>query len=595
MIRTACGLDCPDACGIVSSKELFPKVIADTTHPTSDGTLCSLINHHIHSQDRLTKPIIDGKEVSMSEALDAVAKALSVDKKLLWRGSGNFGIMQEITNLLFKAIDGTTTKGSLCDGSGDAGILAGRGINRILPPSQIEKSEVVVVWGKNVTVTASHLMPYIKNKKLIVIDPVKTEIAKEADIFLQIKPRMDFYLAILLARFIIMQNHENRDYLDEWGSEYEDFYDFTREFRIKPILEHIGVDLNILGNIVELIKDSRVVFLVGNGVQKYSIGNFVLHAIDSLATLLGLFGKEGSGVAFIGNSKLGLKNPFDVNTKKVQKATTNFGEFETVLIQGGNPAESMPSSTRVKESLSKVKNLIYFGLYENETSKMANIIIPAKNFFEKNDIRFSYSSYIVSPMRKIIDSPIGISEYDFTRYLMEKFNFYDLKDENYYIDFILNQCKQIENHFLSPAYQEFPYKSGFGEDGGDEFEFIDDFYDDFEKIKKFQRISKNRKIEEDGKYFLITPKAKNALNTQFKRDNKIYLNPKSGFVDEEEIIAISPYGKHKFIVKNSDSLREDSVLIYANAIGVNYLTPPIVSEEGNSACYQEVKIELKKV
>ncbi len=304
MIKTACGLDCPDACGIISNSDIFPKVLADKEHPTSNGTLCSLINHQIHVENRITKPRVDGKEVTLEEALNIVAEKLKVKEKLLWRGSGNFGAMQEVTNLLFKAINGTITKGSLCDGSGDAGILAGRGINRLLPPSQIEKSEVIVVWGKNVTVTSSHLMQYINGKKLIVIDPIKTEIAKSADIFLQIKPRMDFYLAIILARFIIMQNGEDREFLDNWGSEYEDFYDFTREFRIKPILEHIGIELSLLGDIVESIIGKKVVFLVGNGVQKYSIGNFVLHAIDSLATILGLFGKEGSGVAFIGNSKL---------------------------------------------------------------------------------------------------------------------------------------------------------------------------------------------------------------------------------------------------------------------------------------------------
>ncbi len=101
----------------------------------------------------------------MQEALDEVAKALEIDKKLLWRGSGNFGVMQEVTNLLFKEINGTTTKGSLCDGSGDAGILAGRGVNRLLPPSEIKKSEVVVVWGKNVTVTASHSLCHILKEK----------------------------------------------------------------------------------------------------------------------------------------------------------------------------------------------------------------------------------------------------------------------------------------------------------------------------------------------------------------------------------------------------------------------------------------------
>jgi len=92
---------------------------------------------------------------------------------------------------------------------------------------------------------------------------------------------------------------------------------------------------------LDYLIDRRVVFWLGNGVQKYSIGNFVLHAIDSLVTTLGLFGKEGSGVAFLGNSKLGFENPFEIGGKKVQKATTNFGDFETVLIQGGNPVASM--------------------------------------------------------------------------------------------------------------------------------------------------------------------------------------------------------------------------------------------------------------
>ncbi|NPA61764.1 MAG: molybdopterin-dependent oxidoreductase [Epsilonproteobacteria bacterium] len=594
MVKTACGLDCPDACGIISNGDIFPKVLADREHPTSNGTLCSIINHHIHREDRLKTPMVDGREVSMEEALDSVAEALSMDRKLLWRGSGNFGAMQEVTNLLFKAIGGTLTKGSLCDGAGDAGILEGRGVNRILPPSQIAKSDVVVVWGKNITVTASHLMPYIEGKRLIVIDPVEIDIAKRADIFLQIRPRTDFYLAILLARFIMMQNYEDRGYLEEFGSDYDDFYDFTREFRIKPILEQIGADLHILGDIVEEIVGKRVVLLVGNGVQKYSIGSYVLQAIDSLATILGLFGREGSGVAFLGNSKLGIDNPFDVNLERVQKATTEFSRFDTVLIQGGNPLESMPSSGRVKEELSKVKRVIYFGLYENETSKVADIIIPAKSFFEKDDVRFSYASYIVTPMRKIVESDIGISEYGFSKYLMNKINYIDLKDERHYIDNFLNQCRRVGDYYLSPAHQDIPYSGGFGESGGDEFQFIEDFYDDFEQIKRFQRVTKSKKGREVG-YFLTTPKGRNGLNSQFKRDNRVYLNPKLGFSDGDRVKVISPYGEAQFNVQNSYTIRDDSVVIYANSIGVNRVTPPIVAEEGNSACYQEVRVILKKV
>jgi len=41
--------------------------------------------------------------------------------------------------------------------------------------------------------------------------------------------------------------------------------------------------------------------------------------------------------------------------KKLEKASTQFWRFNTVLIQGGNPVESMPNSSRVIEELKKAK------------------------------------------------------------------------------------------------------------------------------------------------------------------------------------------------------------------------------------------------
>jgi len=172
-IETTCGLDCPDACGIIASEEMLKngKIKSDPNHPTSNGSLCALLNKEIHDAERITTAKVHGKEVTLDEAMQATKEALDTHSKLLWRGSGNFGVMQEITNLLWEKIEGTTTKGTLCDGSGDAGIKEGREVNRVLPPEQIAKAEVVVVWGKNITVTAPHLMPYLEGKKIIVIDP----------------------------------------------------------------------------------------------------------------------------------------------------------------------------------------------------------------------------------------------------------------------------------------------------------------------------------------------------------------------------------------------------------------------------------------
>ena len=595
MIHTACPLDCYDACSVVYDSVNSKALVASSLVPNTNGVLCPHLNKHFFEAKRLEKPMVNGVEVSMSEALDAVANAIKDNPWLLWRGSGNLGLMQEVTNLLAKRSNGVLTHGTLCDGAGDAGIVEGRGVNRLLSAEQISKADIVVVWGRNITVTNSHLIPYIKDKDIVVIDPVKTKIAKMANLHIQVKPRSDFYLAILLSRFIIMENAEDREWLEENASKWEDFYDFTRTFRIKAILEHIGLSLNDIGDLLLKLQSKRVVFLVGAGVQHYESGYDTLRAIDSLAAILGLFGKEGCGVSFLSNSKLGFKNPFSVNTKTESIVTTPFSKYKSVIIQGGNPAHSMPCSNRVEEELRGVENLIYFGLYENESSKLANIIIPAKSFLEKDDVRLSYGHQYMQKMNKAYDSDIGISEYHFTQELLKRLNQEPIEDESYYIDFWLNQAIKKDNIFISPSFEEIPYSNGFGEDGDEEFEFIDDFYDDFEDIKALRRFRKKLKVNSE-EMWLLTPKSSKSLNSQFIREESIVYVPNIPWIsDGDRVLVKSIWGELELTAKVSLDLREDCVLIKRSVRGVNILTPPISSSEGNMACYGDVKVVLEKL
>lgn len=595
-MHSACGLDCYDACRIVAESTSPFKIHGDKSHPAGNGALCALLNKAIHEATRIETPRINGQEVSMDEAIAAVVEAFKCERSLLWRGSGNVGVMQSVTDLFIEKIGGTLTKGSLCDGAGEAGILAGRGINRTLPLEQIKKADTVVIWGRNITVTNAHLMPYLEGKKIVVIDPVRTAIAKKADFHLQIKPRTDYYMAIMLARFIFMESSEDIEWMEEFAPDFADFYDYTREHRIKAILEYMGVGLGDMGRMLDYLRDQKVVFIVGTGVQKYSIGSSVLHAIDSLAATLGLFGKEGCGVSYLGNSKGGFDNPFAVKCPRVSKVTTPFSKFDTVLVQGGNPAESMPDSLHVCEELERVENLIYFGLYENETSKRAKIVIPAKNFFEKEDVRLSYGHQYVEEMHKIQESSIGISEYELTQRLFEAFGFEGLHSKEHYLEFWLDQCKKDEEgNLLSPAYEELPYEEGFGEEGGEEFVFIDEYDDDFINTKRFRKYRKESKNKpKDETFWLLSPKSSKALNTQFARSNKVELHPELGYIEGQKVILSSEYGSHEFIVSLNEDVRSDCVLITNNTFGLNKLTPSIVSEEGENACYQEVKVIINK-
>ncbi len=577
MNKTTCPLDCYDACSVIWKDG---KLYGDKNHPVTKGYLCPNLNTYLQTQ-RIQKPRYKGEEISMQKAIDILSDTLKKSTKTLYfKGQGNFGRLQDAPIHFFRQLDATFTKGSLCDGAGEAGVVAGRGESLSLPYEQIAKSRVVVIWGRNSSVTNAHFLELIKDKILIVIDPVKTSIAKKAAIHLQIKPREDLSLALLLARFVYIEQMEDHDFIEKFTSDFDYFVDFFREFPVKTLVENVGVALEDVLTALMLMDKEKVSILVGVGVQKYAHGSSVLRAIDSFAAMMGLFGKEGCGVSYLGNSGVGFKNIFEKGKKQVPFPIVDFSEYDVAFIQGSNPANQMPNSHKVIGRLGHTKCSVYFGLYENETSKLADLVIPAKDFLEKEDMRFSYGTDFIGRMPKLHESEIGISEVALTQALCDAFGFDKLADEKELIETIVgNNVYEKEGYLRNKEYQEIPYSDGFYTDD-ETFVFMDEYDDEL--------------CEEEG-YFLITSKYKYALNSQFKRDKYIYLPPSCGFAEGEMVRAISPYGEATFEVKISEALRDDCVKIHSGTPGVNYLTPDGISLHGDSAIYQDTKITLQKV
>ncbi len=566
--NTACPLDCYDACEVIYEED---KLKAQKSGHTQ-GFLCPHLNHY-EKHKQIHMPTFMQKEISMQEALVKLKEILLLSKKeeiLHYRGSGNFGLMQEVSDHFFASFGATLTDGTLCDGAGEAGIMMGRGSNKNMPLLEIAKSEVVIIWGRNPHATSSHLLPLIKDKTLIVIDPIQTQIAKIADLHIQIKPHADIYLAMLLCRFLHIESGYDKEFLEEYASEHEEFYELTQSIRIKATLESMDVTLGQIGKILEYVKEKRVAIVCGVGIQKYSDGADVLRAIDAFAVMLGLFGKEGCGVAYLGNSKEGISSPFKRDAKRVSKVNTEFSNYKTVFIQGANPLSQMPNSSRVHDSLSQVSNIIYFGLYENETSQMAHLVLPAKNFLCKNDIRTSYSHNAMLRMHQVADSDFGISEYDLSAYLCGEFNI-ALDSEAFYLNHFESFREKVEHRDSNP------YKEGF-DTKNKEFAFLEEL--------EIQSLT-------DSKLFLLTPKSSKSLNSQFMRDEFVYLHPSLDIAENEEVCVTSACGSVTLRVKHCDAIRKDCVLIYSGTKGVNNLTTSKHSLDGKCAIFQEEKVEIK--
>jgi anaerobic selenocysteine-containing dehydrogenase len=293
--------------------------------------------------------------------------------------------------------------------------------------------------------------------------------------------------------------------------------------------------------------------------------------------MIGYFGKEGCGVSFLGDSKLGYEDPFVYKTKTVAKPTIDFGEYDLVFIQGANPANQMPDSNKVYEGL-KNSFVVYFGLHENETSALADLVIPACNFLEKEDVRFSYGTHYVGLMPKLKEVEYGISEYDLTNYLLEQFGYEKLDKASKYIEHIVESNSNFDNHLItSKSYEKTPYS-----DEDFSFEFIDESENESD-------------IKEQEGFWLISPKYKYSLNSQFNRAKSIRVPTSLGLNDGDIVKVTSPYGELVADIMNDDSLRDDSIMIYSGTKGVNNLTPSIKSDDGDGACFGEVKVKVEKL
>lgn len=170
-----------------------------------------------------------------------------------------------------------------------------------LTVENVKEAQTVIIWGKDLASTHKDWIPFLGDKNLIVIDPETTDLAQNAHLHIRIKPKSDLYLALLLSRFLIIEGSHDKEFLEQHAQNYEEFYELTQSVRVKSTLESINVTLGQLGDCLELLRDRRTVIIVGAGVKNPQNGDDALHAIDAFAMILGLFGKPGYGIGFLGS------------------------------------------------------------------------------------------------------------------------------------------------------------------------------------------------------------------------------------------------------------------------------------------------------
>ena len=226
LLRTNCPRDCYDGCGMLVRRRAgrIVNVRGDPEHPISRGALCAkcsvAYNGVWHDEEaRLLRPLRrDGpkgsgafRPVSWDEALGEAAERLGAIAErhgpasiVHTHYSGTLSVLAYRFPMRFFHRLGATEvdPDTICNMAGHVawGLLYGTSAVGFDPRTAAESS-ALLIWGANPAHSAPHMHEHWLDEfpgRVVVVDPLRTETARKADLHLQPRPGSDAALAFAL-------------------------------------------------------------------------------------------------------------------------------------------------------------------------------------------------------------------------------------------------------------------------------------------------------------------------------------------------------------------------------------------------------------
>jgi formate dehydrogenase major subunit len=420
----------------------------------------------VHHSDRLKKPLIrkEGKltETTWEEAYGLIVSKIKETKEQYGSdalaGLSSARCTNEENYLmqkLFRAVIGTNNIdhcARLCHASTVAGLAATLGSGAMTNSiEEVTAADVIFVTGSNTTEThpviGSKIRQAIRHHgaRLIVAEPRKIDLARDAEIFLQIKPGTNVALINGMMHVILEEGLQDQAYIDERTENFAELKKALAGFTPEKAAEICGVEAEDIRRAARLYAQAaKASIYYAMGITQHSAGTEHVMAISNLALLCGNIGKEGAGVNPLrgqnnvqGACDMGaLPNVFpgyqrvDVpeTVEKFEKAwgaklsgqagltlpeildAAESGKIKFLYIMGENPMVSDPDLNHVRKALSSVDFLVVQDIFLTETAEFADVVLPAASAVEK-DGTFTNTERRVQRVRKAVE-PVGEAKPD---------------------------------------------------------------------------------------------------------------------------------------------------------------------------------------
>ncbi|HUB46395.1 MAG TPA: molybdopterin-dependent oxidoreductase, partial [Acetobacteraceae bacterium] len=394
---SVCTLDCPDTCSLTVTVEAeqIVKVRGSEAMPFTDGVLCNKVAQltpaFVHGPGRLLRPLrrtgAKGggafERISWDAALDEIhARTSAVIERwgpqavapLNYAGPHGMLSGDSMSLRFFHKLGASIVyRRSLCGGVRSEAWAGTYGAVPGCPPELSEHAALNVVWGNNATVANLHLVRCIRRAKrrggrLVVIDPLRTKIAEQADLHIALLPGTDVLLAWSLATELERAGAFDAAFIDRHVAGFDAFMARAREWPAARAAEACGVpEAQIRTLAAWMAEADPLIIAPGNGLERGRNGGSGIRAAIALPALLGKWG-NGSGVV------VSASNAFPKTMARLQRPdlvppgtrTLNLLDFgrhlerddldpplRAVFIYNHNPIVVHPDQNRMRRGLAR--------------------------------------------------------------------------------------------------------------------------------------------------------------------------------------------------------------------------------------------------
>ena len=267
--------------------------------------------------------------------------------------------------------------------------------------------------------------------KVIVVDPRRSELARQADLHLAILPGEDPTLLAAMIRLILEEARHDATFCAQHVRGLAALREAVEEFTLDYAAERCGLDASSIAEAARLFATGpRGMASTGTGPSMAPHPNLMEHLVQSLNSICGRWAREGDPVgapslltpnlprpaqaippeflppdlsptANDEKSRIrGLRQLFqEMPTAALAEEilTPGEGQVRALIVVGGNPVVSWPDQKKTLQALEALDLLVVLDLRQTPTTRRADYVVGTTHFMERAEISFLGDFFYEAP------------------------------------------------------------------------------------------------------------------------------------------------------------------------------------------------------